>query len=55
MLRTEYHGQTEHCHSLTLARRREGDDDNDNGPEVVAAQSILLYCKLMITEDPLLG
>lgn len=45
LLRTEFHGQVEHCSSLSLARRREGDDDADNGPEVVPAQSILLYCK----------
>lgn len=43
MLRTEYHGQSEHIISLALPRRREGEDDDNVGTGITSAQSIVLY------------
>jgi cleavage and polyadenylation specificity factor subunit 1 len=43
MLRTEFHGQSEHLLSLALPRRREGEDEDSNGAGITSAQSIVLY------------
>lgn len=43
MLRTEYHGQSEHLLSLALPRRREGEDEDSSGPGITSAQSIVLF------------
>lgn len=43
MCRTEFNAQVDHHLSLTLARRKDGEDDADASSAIVSAQSILLY------------
>lgn len=43
MCRTEFNAQADHHLSLTLARRKDGEEDADTGSAIVSAQSVILY------------
>ncbi|KAF8318712.1 hypothetical protein DL93DRAFT_2225607 [Clavulina sp. PMI_390] len=46
LLRTEFHGQVEHCSSMAVARRRENSESTEKDVEVSSAQSIILFATL---------